>query len=189
MSKTIGNKIKQLREAASLPIGDLAQAAGTSASKMESIESGEIVPSISVLIRIARAMGVRLGTILDGVESTEPTVVSCNCSKPTISTSGKAVMGGHLDFFSLGEQKSDRNMEPFIVDVKYTAKDSGIWSEHEGEEFIYVLEGDIEIFYGSGKYELHKGDSIYYDSIVPHLVTTPAEGAEAKILAVTYTPY
>ena len=59
---------------------------------------------------------------------------------------------------------------------------------HEGEEFIYVLEGVLEINYGKNTYILEEGDSIYYDSIVAHHVHAAADNT-AKILGVIYTPY
>jgi Uncharacterized conserved protein, contains double-stranded beta-helix domain len=79
-------------------------------------------------------------------------------------------------------------MEPFIIQVD--PKDNNVeftLSSHEGEEFIYCMEGRIEVFYGTEKYIVEEGDSIYYDSIVEHHVH--AAGQEgAKILAVVYTP-
>jgi quercetin dioxygenase-like cupin family protein len=60
-------------------------------------------------------------------------------------------------------------------------------SSHEGEEFIYVLNGNVKILYGNSSYTLSAGDSIYYDSIVEHLVEA-ADHNPAKILAVVYTP-
>ena len=59
-------------------------------------------------------------------------------------------------------------------------------SSHEGEEFIYVMKGEIEVLYGQETYLVSEGDSIYYDSVVPH--DLHAFGDEAKILAVVYTP-
>ena len=56
-----------------------------------------------------------------------------------------------------------------------------------GEEFIYVLRGRMEISYGKNTYLLEEGDSIYYDSIVPHHVHG-YQGEAAQILAVVYTP-
>ncbi|MFR4026240.1 MAG: cupin domain-containing protein [Alistipes indistinctus] len=52
-----------------------------------------------------------------------------------------------------------------------------------------MLEGSVQLLYGQETYTLEKGDSIYYDSIVPHNLTTLAEGETAKVLAVTYTPF
>ena len=83
--------------------------------------------------------------------------------------------------------KSDRHMEPFIININAMNDADFVLSSHEGEEFIYVMEGTMEISYGQSSYLLNEGDSIYYDSIVPHHVHA-YQGQEAKILAVVYTP-
>jgi quercetin dioxygenase-like cupin family protein len=76
-------------------------------------------------------------------------------------------------------------MEPFIVDIEPSAEQSK--STHEGEEFIYVLSGNLALEYGSENSVLHQGDSVYYDSIVPHRVIS-ADAHPVRILAVIYTP-
>ena len=78
-------------------------------------------------------------------------------------------------------------MDPFIIDIFPSSEEEIKLSTHEGEEFIYVLEGEVEIIYGKDKYELKQGDSIYYESIVAHHVHSHGE-SKAKILAVVYTP-
>jgi len=97
-------------------------------------------------------------------------------------------LGSHLRFSALAQNKTDRNMEPFFINVGYCPT-GDLPSHHEGEEFLYVLEGSVQLLYGQETYTLEKGDSIYYDSIVPHNLTTLAEGETAKVLAVTYTPF
>ena len=77
-------------------------------------------------------------------------------------------------------------MEPFIVDIVPDEKSKPQKSTHEGEEFIYVLEGQVTIDYGNDIIELKEGDSIYLDSIVSHLVTTKT--IKAKILGIVYVP-
>lgn len=79
-------------------------------------------------------------------------------------------------------------MEPFIIDIQPSEERDFKLSAHEGEEFIFVMEGEVEIAYGKEKYTLRKGDSIFYDSIVMHHVHG-AEGQSAKILAVVYIPF
>lgn len=78
-------------------------------------------------------------------------------------------------------------MEPFLIDVELHSDDFEL-SSHEGEEFIYVLKGEIEVIYGQEKYRLGEGDSIYYDSVVPHHLHAAGEN-DARILAVVYTPF
>ena len=93
---------------------------------------------------------------------------------------------GALSFFSLAKGKSGRSMEPFIVDVRPGLGSEPGLSTHEGEEFIYVLQGEIDVRYGTETLKLSAGDSIYYDSIVPHRVSS---AAPAKVLAVVYAPF
>ena len=78
-------------------------------------------------------------------------------------------------------------MEPFIIDINPNEDNSYKLSAHEGEEFIFVMSGDVEVVYGKETYHLKEGDSIFYDSIVEHHVHG-FEGKSAKILAVIYVP-
>ena len=79
-------------------------------------------------------------------------------------------------------------MEPFVIDVQPSEEKDFKLSAHEGEEFIYVMSGEVEIAYGKETYSLQEGDSIFYDSIVKHHVHG-APGKSAKILAVVYIPF
>ena len=79
-------------------------------------------------------------------------------------------------------------MEPFIIDIHASDEQGYKLSAHEGEEFIFVMSGEVEIEYGKEKYVLKEGDSIFYDSIVEHHVHG-AKGKSAKILAVVYIPF
>ncbi len=191
MAQKIGAKLKQLREEAQIEIGELAAAAGIDASQMELLEKDEITASISTLIKLTRRLGIRLGTILDGIENQGPAVTRKGEHIPTVSTSNANVDSRrHLEFFSLAGTKPDRLMEPYVIDVEYIdPQQASSLSHHEGEEFLYVLEGEIQLRYGSQNYDLQQGDTIYYDSIVPHCVSTPAAGKKGRILAVIYIPY
>jgi uncharacterized cupin superfamily protein len=91
-----------------------------------------------------------------------------------------------LDFHPLAKNKKDRHMEPFIVVVHPSVPEDVTLSFHEGEEFIYVLQGEIEVLYGNDRHVLSVGDSIYYDSTTPHQVQACGE-TDARILAVIYT--
>ncbi len=184
----IGKIISQLREENRISIEELSERSGVAVAKIEEIEAGKITPSVGVMIKISRALGARLGTLLDGQENLGAVVTRADQNKPKGDALSGADIGAnpHMDFFSLAQGKRDRSMEPMIVEL--TDKSNGINSEHEGEEFIYVLEGHVEVKYGQQCHTLSKGDSIYYDSLVPHSVYSATE-QPAKILAVIYTPY
>jgi len=187
--KTVGEKIKQIREMKKVSLEELSERSGMEITTIQKIEQERNIPSLAPLIKIARALGVRLGTFLDDSESYGPVVVrSGEHHKGVRFTSQASDAREHLNFFSLAFDKAGRNMEPFLVDIEPGLQSDYMLSSHEGEEFIYVLEGEIEINYGKEVYKLAKGDSIYLDSIVLHNVHA-GNNASARILAVVYAPF
>jgi transcriptional regulator with XRE-family HTH domain len=189
VEKSVGEKIKQIREMKKVSIEELAARSGMETAMIQKIEQDKNVPSLAPLIKIARALGVRLGTFLDDSDNYGPVVVrSGEYHKGARFTSQASEARDHLNFFSLAYDKAGRNMEPFIIDIEPGLQSDYMLSSHEGEEFIYVLEGEVEINYGRETYTLAKGDSIYLDSIVMHNVHA-ANQNPARILAVVYAPF
>lgn len=187
--KTVGAKIRQIREIRKVSLEDLAERSGMDINLVQEIEHGQNIPSLAPLIKIARALGVRLGTFLDDADSYGPVVVrSGDHQKGVRFTSQASASREHLNFFSLAFDKAGRNMEPFIVEIEPGQQSDFVMSSHEGEEFIYVLDGEIEINYGKEVYKLSTGDSIYLDSIVLHNVHS-VDHLPAKVLAVVYAPF
>jgi len=189
VEKAVGEKIKQIREMKKVSIEELAVRSGMELAMIQKIEQEKNIPSLAPLVKIARALGVRLGTFLDDSDNYGPVVVrSGEYQKGARFTSQSSEAREHLNFFSLAFDKAGRNMEPFIVEIEPGQQSDYMLSSHEGEEFIYVLEGEIEINYGKEVYRLAKDDSIYLDSIVLHNVHA-GNNHSAKILAVVYAPF
>jgi len=186
----IGSKLQHLRESLNLSVAELAERSGCDATRIEQLECGAFAPSLAPLIKITRALGVRLGTLLDDDEQYGPVITRRDDAKPVtrFNSLGTTSTVGELDFFTLAANKTARHMEPFLVDVNPTTADDHTLSSHEGEEFMFILDGHIVVEYGKDQHLLQAGDSIYYDSIVPHQVR--AQGNQpARILAVVYTPF
>lgn len=184
----LGSRLKALREARNITVEDLSERANLSAEGVKKIENGEMIPGLTPLFRLARVMGVRIGTFLDDQENIGPVVTKKGEKKGVTRFSDKDnPASSDLDFYSLALNKSGRHMEPFIIDIYPSSEEDYRTSSHEGEEFLYVLEGEIEIKYGKEIYSLKEGESIYYDSIVMHHVHSAGTGP-AKILAVVYAP-
>ncbi|MDR1533692.1 MAG: cupin domain-containing protein [Planctomycetota bacterium] len=192
-ANVVGQRIRGIREGRQMTVDELAAAIpGEKAANMklvDSLEQGELVPSLTPLLQIARALGVRLGSFLDD-QAGQPLVLTragnlATATRFVGSNLGKAK--AELNFHSLAANKNDRHMEPFLIDVN-PHDGEPVLSSHEGEEFIHVLAGEIEISYGKDKFRVGTGDSIYYDSIVPHHLHS-ADGRKAKILAVVYAPF
>jgi transcriptional regulator with XRE-family HTH domain len=184
----VGFKIKGIRESKNITVEEVSERSGLSVEQIISIENDEFLPSLGPLIKIARALGVRLGTFLDDNDDLGPVVCRAEERNESISFSnGTADARKHMEYHSLAKQKAGRHMEPFLIDIQPSEKKDFKLSAHEGEEFIYVMKGEIEIDYGKEKYILKEGDSIFYDSIVQHHVHG-AENTAAQILAVVYIP-
>ena len=187
----IGSKIKGIRESKNLSIAEIAERSGLSEDQIVSIENDQNLPSLGPLIKIARALGVRLGTFMDDNDALGPVVCHAADREQDRSISfsnGMANARKHMEYHPLAKQKAGRHMEPFVIDINPEESPEYQLSEHEGEEFIYVMSGEVEIVYGKETYSLKEGDSIHYDSIVKHHVHG-APGKSAKILAVVYIPF
>ena len=190
-NSALGSKIKGIRESRNLSVEEIAESSGLTVDQINSIENDENLPSLGPLIKIARAMGVRLGTFMDDNDALGPVICRAKDreKESSISFSNGAVDARkHMEYHPLAQQKAGRHMEPFVIDINPEDKTEFNLSAHEGEEFIYVMQGEVEIVYGKEKYTLKEGDSIFYDSIVKHHVHG-APGKSAKILAVVYIPF
>lgn len=182
-----GSRIAALRAERKLSAADLAARSGVNEKELEAIESGNSSPSIGPLVKISRVLGVRLGTLLDDAGGEGPVLCEKGHAEEVMRAPGQASpFAGSVSFFSLAKGKAGRSMEPFIIDVRPGVGAEPPLSTHEGEEFIYVLQGEIEVRYGAETFHVAAGDSIYYDSIVPHRVSS---AAPAKAIAVVYAPF
>lgn len=187
-SNIVGEKILTLCMEKNISFEELSERTALSVEQIETIVKIEELPSLAPLIKIARALGVRLGTFLDDNEMLGPVVHRQSVQKEPVTFSSQlSASSSHLDFFTLAGNKAGRHMEPFYIVINPSKSHEIVLSSHEGEEFIYVLEGAVKIIYGKDTHILNTGDSIYYDSIVDHLVSA-ADNQQAKIVAVVYTP-
>jgi transcriptional regulator with XRE-family HTH domain len=188
---TLGERIAEIRKTYSISREDLSQRSGVALDLISKIEDDGHIPDLAPLIKISRGLGVRLGTLLDDNEQLGPVI--CRAGEAADTTRFKTGVPDGMDdkghhgmsFNALAADKNGRHMEPFIVTIQADAKQEK--SSHEGEEFIYVMEGTLALEYGTEKDTLKAGDTVYYDSIVPHKVYS-ANSEPVKILAVIYTP-
>lgn len=186
-TKKVGQRIRTFMAKEELSLEALAQRTGLEPGFLSTIIEDDVYPSLGPLLKIARALDVRLGTFLDDQTSRDPLVVRREDRKQELSMLRGKDKPVALKFYSLGSGKSDRHMEPFYVELLPESETAKDLSSHEGEEFFVVHDGRVEVTYGSEIYLLEAGDSIYYNSVVPHYVS--CKGARpASIYAVLYIP-
>ena len=188
MSKEqLGRRIKRYREMNEISLEDLAARTGLQLSFLKSLEEDSVYPSLGPLLKVARGLGVRMGTFLDDELGHDPLIVRLGQREAGLNMLGGKDCPVDMKFYSLGRGKTDRHMEPFFVEIMPSACSERKLSSHEGEEFIVVHDGAIEVTYGREVLTLSKGDSIYLNSIVPHHVACSGD-SPASIYAVLYFP-
>jgi transcriptional regulator with XRE-family HTH domain len=183
----VGEKVRELREKRGLSLQEIADRTGYSSALLSQIENHMISPPLGALIKISKALEVKVGAFF-GDDPREPfAIVRKDERKLTSRFASKEGVSYGYSYESLGLDKKDRHMEPFLITLEPATVKSEKLSTHEGEEFIFVLEGEMEAILGSHKDILHPGDCIYYDSTIPHKVQCHRDHP-AKILAVIWTP-
>ena len=180
----IGKRIQTYREKLNMEPAELAEKSSIPVELLGRFENGDVAPSIGVMVKLARALGQRVGTFTDDQPVADPVVTRFEDRQESIA-SHKKQTSGYYKYFSFGAGKTDRNMEPFYIKIspKEEVLDSDV-SSHEGEEFIMVVSGEVELTYGKDVHLLKQGDTMYYNSLVPHFLR--AVGGEAEIYAVIY---
>lgn len=182
----IGYRIKEKRKTQNMSLEDLSKATEIPIDVLKSIENEDVTPSLNPLSRISRALGARIGTFLDNEPREDPIIIKNNTkTQEEYFTNERYTNNTNMEYFSLATGKTDRHMEPLIVNINQ--KHQIIEYSHEGEEFIYILKGTVNLQYGKKEYTLTEGNSAYYDSIVPHKINS-INNNNAKVLAILYTP-
>ena len=188
IERYIGTHVAALRTGRGLTQEQLADTIGVTKGYVSKIENGHIVPPIGTLVKIAQALQVEVAEFLkasgDGYDDAM-SIVRIRERRPVVR--GASAFG--YDYVSLAHKKRHKHMEPFLFTFP-TDISSEVRFEHEGEEFLFILEGrvewEMEIDGAAKKWTLEAGDSLYFESRIPH--RGRGLGGEAKALIVIYTP-
>lgn len=185
MKHLLGRRIKEYRERLEMAQDDLAKATGLDLTLLQAIEEEQVYPALGVLVKLSRALGQRLGTFMDDQFREDPLIVRQEERTEQIAPH-KGDTPAPYRYFPLGRGKTDRHMEPFYIEID--PHQEKVTSSHEGEEFIVVASGEVELMYGKKTFLLKQGDSMYYNSIVPHFVGAAGD-AQAAIYAMVFMPF
>ncbi|SMF25605.1 helix-turn-helix domain-containing protein [Desulfovibrio gilichinskyi] len=187
MTKTIiGHRIKTFREKQNISLQEFSKRTGLGIDFLEALEEKDKYTSLGPLLKIARALGVRLGTFLDDHISKDPLIIRLDERQQELTMHPDDETAASLKYFALGKGKTDRHMEPFFIQIEPSNEEHKLTS-HEGEEFIIVVSGQLEVVYGKETSILEAGDSTYYNSVVPHSVAAYGD-SKCEIYAVLYFP-
>ena len=180
--KIICRNIKKLRKQNHLTLENLANLTVLTKGYLSKVERSQKAPPYSTLNKIAGAMGLEVTSIFEkNIEPLNDTRISFQKNSERTIIKATSQLSGY-DYEILGANKPGKNMEPFII---YSPWEIKKMYSHEGEEFIYVMEGRLEFLYGEKTYILEPGDNVYFDSCVPHSGKSLGS-KKARLLVVIY---
>ncbi|MDD3088363.1 MAG: XRE family transcriptional regulator [Candidatus Omnitrophica bacterium] len=161
--KIVGVNIKRAREEIGLTLRGLAEKLGMSASFLSQVENGKASPSLSSLKNISDALNITVSKLIEGGQPVEDSPIVKANERKYLNEAGKGI-----NLYLLTSRDPNKQMEPLLFKLKEGATSGDTSYRHFGQEFVLVLRGAIEITLNETSYILRKGDSIYFNSSVPH---------------------
>ncbi len=178
----VGKRIKQLRQERGISIEDLSDLTGFDIAKLKDIENGTEKPQLGTVMKLSKALDSAVGRLVSGTGSKMYSITRKNERKQIARSSSKTSKKNVYSYMSLAPEVQGRHMEALIVQLEKTEEKEN--SIHNGEEFVFVLDGVVNLTIGKETYDLDPGDSAYYLSTTSHYITAKTD--KATILAVLY---
>lgn len=178
----IGGRIKKIREEKGLSLDTLAKLTGFDAEFLSKIEKKEVQPQLGTVMRLSKVLDSTLNLLVFGAGEKDYVVTRKNERKSIKRSMTREGNRQLYTYKSLAPEVKGRHMEALIVQLEKNPDE--ITSKHEGEEFIYILEGTAIMKIGDDRFDLEPGDSVYYMSTTPHMIAS--KKGRATILAVLY---
>jgi quercetin dioxygenase-like cupin family protein len=178
----IGTRIRAIREEKGASLEDLSRLTGFDVAFLSGIETNQIQPQLGTMIKLSKALDSAFGRLVSGTGDKLYSITRKAERRAAARSSSKAGKKHLYSYKSLSPGVKGRHMEALLVQL-LTATEKDI-SVHDGEEFVFVLDGTVLLEIGGERFELEPGDSAYYLSTTPHLIA--AKEDKATILAVLY---
>jgi len=165
----LGEKIRELRLKRSRTLREVGETTGLSIPLLSQVENNAVSPPVATLLRIAKALGVGISYFFREEESRERAVV---VRKHERKKTFRSIQAHHGDsgykYEALAYTKNSKHMEPFWVEFEPKKKEATSYLRHRGEEFIFLFRGRLAFHYDQQEIILDPGDSLYFESDVPH---------------------
>jgi len=180
--EAIGERVKRLREEKGLTLDELSNLTGFEVEFLKRIENNEVKPQLGTIMRLSKALDSAFGRLVSGVGNKLYSITRKNEQKIISRSTSKKGRQKAYTYKSLAPEVQGRHMEALIVQLETLSEPEP--SFHDGEEFIYVLDGTVSLRIGEDAFDLEPGDSAYYLSTTPHIIM--AKEGNATIIAVLY---
>jgi transcriptional regulator with XRE-family HTH domain len=160
----IGRHIRRLRRRQNRTLREIAEACGFSKSLLSKIENDKVVPPVSTLVKIAGALGTGVSALIEDDSRVSAIFTPREQAEAKLIKTEKG-----YSIFPFATEIRDKKMQPFLFEAKVgDVKEHHL--SHQGEEFIFVLQGTMKFQVGSVEYTLRTGDGLYFSSLEEHQV-------------------
>lgn len=176
----VGVNIKRYREEQEITLRTLATKLHVSASFLSQIETGKASPSVSTLKNIADALKTTVGSLIGETENAAAQPMVREKDRKSLKQLGRGIQ-----LYLLTSPDPNKQMEPLLFKLDKEASSGEASYRHFGQEFVMVLKGAMEITLNESKYVLKKGDSIYFNSSIPHFFRNIYKGTTEALWVVT----
>jgi len=177
-NKSFGAKMKQLREVQKISLEHLSRQTGFSQRYLKEIEEGLTLPPVSAVIQVAKALSIDSGSFL----SAEEQQASERRRRESFFKRTHA-----YSYQTLTPDAETKHMKAFVVTIDPKQDHRMVEYRHDGEEFIYVLKGEVEVTVGEDRNFLKREETLHFNSGMIHKLHNPG-AEETKLLVVIYTP-
>ena len=160
---SLGERIKKNRNEKGLSLRDLAAKVDLSASFLSQIEQGKASPSIENLKKIANCLDVRVSYLIEDDEVKKNTDVMRKSERHAIES-----IDSNTKISLLTSSNIEKNMEPILYEIAPGGESGRDYYNHPGEEFIFILEGSLDVHINDIVHSLEDGDSLYFKSSQKH---------------------
>jgi len=161
-SLNIGDRIKILRMGQKRTLQEIADASELSRSMISKIENNKAIPSVAALVKIAKALGTNISGLLEQNEFLNAIITPRKKAEENLASTDKGYF-----IYPYASDYHEKKMQPFLfVARKGEVKAHEV--SHEGEEFIYIIRGQMKMQVGEVEYVLKTGDSLYFNSLQKH---------------------
>jgi transcriptional regulator with XRE-family HTH domain len=173
--RPVGQRIRLAREERGLSVKELASKAGCLDEYLEWVEDGQVEPPVALLIQLARALKLDSASFLEVDGS------------PGRRLKEAAKRTEHYSYNTLTPPDADSHLMAFSVTVPPKTAHKGVGYQHEGEEFVFVLSGEVEIMVDREITRLGEKQSLRFNSNLDHHLSNPGE-RDAELLIILYLP-
>jgi transcriptional regulator with XRE-family HTH domain len=180
----IGEKLRSLRLRKSMGLAQLAAHTGLSAAMLSKLENARLVPTLPTLVRIALVFNVGLDYFFTDMRKRHIVAISRKDERIKFPADAKPKDAAY-DFESLNFRANERKLDAFLAHFHHVPPANITPHYHPGVEFLYIIDGGLEISIGTETYQLSEGDAIYFDSVQKHSYRSRGPGQCTAIVVTT----